>query len=62
MSVKLASTLAGLRRLVIDSQLPLMTPVPSPQAEPQTGLSNLVVLRRERGEGGAERKGDLPCL
>ena len=62
MSVKLASTLVGLRRLVIDSQLPLMTPVPSPEAEPQTGFSNLVVLRRERGEGGAERRGDIPCL
>ena len=51
MSVKLASTLVGQRRLVIDGQLPLMTPLTSLGAEPQTGLSNLVVLKRGRGKG-----------
>ena len=60
MTVKLASTLVGQRRLVIDGQLPLMTPLTSLGAEPQTGLSNLVVLKMERGKG--EQRGGVISL
>ena len=59
-SVKLASTLVGQRRLVIDGQLPLMTPLTSLGAEPQTGFSNLVALKRERGKG--EQRGGAISL